>query len=131
MSEKGQPVGTSLETVIVFTARMKELADFYSKGLDIGPYQESPKHLGCHVGLVYFGFDQVDGELAEVRNGFGPTPWFTVEDIEDSFRRLVELGANVRYSPTKKPWGAVLASLADPDGNVFGISQRLDEVPSD
>jgi len=128
MSKKLESVGTSLETVIVFTTRMNELAEFYCKGLDIGPYQESPQHLGCHVGSVYFGFDQVDDESAEARNKPGPTLWFTVDDIHASFNRLVELGATVRYPPAKKPWGAILASLKDPDGNIFGVSQRLDKA---
>ena len=126
MSKKLEPVGTSLETVIVFTTRMKELAEFYCKGLDIGPYQESPQHLGCHAGSVYFGFDQADDESAKTRSELGPTLWFTVDDIHASFDRLVELGATVRYPPTEKPWGAILASLEDPDGNIFGISQRLE-----
>ena len=126
MFKKLQPVGTVLETVIVFTSRMNELAEFYRTGLGIGPYQESPQHLGCLVGSVYFGFDQVDDEPAEARSKLGLTIWFTVDDIHASLERLVELGATVRYPPTKKPWGAVLASLEDPDGNVFGIAQRMD-----
>jgi len=104
---------------------MKELAEFYCKGLDIGPYQESLQHLGCNVGSVYLGFDQVDGESTEPRSELGPKFWFTVDDIHASFDCLVELGATVRYLPTEKPWRAILASLKDPDGNVFGISQRL------
>jgi uncharacterized glyoxalase superfamily protein PhnB len=128
MPDQQKATETSLDTVIVFTSRMKALAAFYSQGLGIGPYQESPKHLGCRIGSVYFGFDQVDAESDKGPKGFGPTIWFTVEDIEDSFRRLVELGATVRYPPTKKPWGAKLASLEDLDGNIFGISQRLEST---
>lgn len=128
MSKKLEFAGTVLETVIVLTTRMNELAEFYCKGLDIGPYQESPQHLGCHVGSVYFGFDQVGDESAEARNKLGPTLWFTVDDIHAGFNRLVGLGATVRYPPTKKPWGAILASLEDPDGNIFGISQRLNDT---
>ena len=47
-----------------------------------------------------------------------------VEDIEATFNQLKESGAEVKYAPTKKPWGAVLAALHDPDGNVFGLTQR-------
>ena len=122
MSKK--PAGTSLETVIVFTPRMKELTEFYSKGLGIGPYQESANHLGCRIGSIYLGFDQVEDKIAAAQSQLGPTLWFTVDDIHASFDTLVGLRATVRYPPTKKPWGAVLASLEDPDGNVFGIAQR-------
>jgi len=50
--------------------------------------------------------------------------WFEVDDLQTSFERFESLGAVVIYPPTKKPWGAILAALKDPDGNVFGLAQR-------
>ena len=52
--------GTLLETVIVFTTRMEELARFYQEALGIGPFERSPRHMGCRLGALYFGFDEVD-----------------------------------------------------------------------
>ena len=52
------------------------------------------------------------------------TLWFTVDDIQSTYERLIELGALDRYAPTRKPWGAVLAAVYDPDGNMVGLSQR-------
>lgn len=111
-----------LETVIIFTPRMEALATFYQEGLDLGPYERSPGHMGQRVGPVYLGFDQVEGEPAY--SGSAVTLWFTVDDLQATFDRLVAKGAKVRYAPTRKPWGAVLASVVDPDGNVLGIAQR-------
>jgi hypothetical protein len=34
------------------------------------------------------------------------------------------LEGGLRYPPTRKPWGALLASLYDPDGNMVGLAQR-------
>jgi len=113
--------GSQLETVIIFTKRMEDLARFYQEGLGLGPYDSSPGHLGQRLGNIYFGFDQLD-ELEECVGGV--TLWFTVDDIQAKFDRLVDLGAKVRYEPTPKPWGALLASLHDLDGNIFGLSQR-------
>ena len=115
-------LGSRLETVIVFTVRMEELADFYAHGLAIGPFERSPRHLGCQLGPVYFGFDQVD-ETSETSQS-GVTIWFTVDDLDRTYERLLELGADVVYPPTEKPWGATLACVRDPDGNVLGLSQR-------
>lgn len=120
--EHGSQQGTCLETVIIFTERMEELAVFYQEALEIGPYERSPDHMGCRVGPVYFGFDQFKD--AESSPGSGATLWFTVDDIEDTFNRLVKMGARVRYPPTEKPWGALLAAVYDPDGNMLGLSQR-------
>lgn len=112
-----------LETVIIFTSQMELLADFYEQALDIGPYESAPGHLGCRVGLIYFGFDQVDKVKGSYTSS-GITLWFTIDDIQATFDRLVSLGAEVRYPPTEKPWGALLASVQDPDGNILGLSQR-------
>jgi predicted enzyme related to lactoylglutathione lyase len=123
MSKEQQPNGASLGTVILFTTQMEALSEFYCQGLGIGPYQESPKHRGCLVGTVYFGFDQVDDATEKAQRTLGATIWFTVDDIHATFDRLIELGASVRYPPMEKPHAGFLASLVDLDGNIFGISQ--------
>ena len=110
-----------MDTVIIFTENMVDLASFYEKALGIGPFERMPGHLGCQVGPVYFGFDQV--ESAKTGTG-GATLWFTVNDIQTIFAKLVHLEVKVIYPPTRKPWGALLAAVYDPDGNVLGLSQR-------
>ncbi|MDX1614625.1 MAG: VOC family protein [Candidatus Promineifilaceae bacterium] len=111
----------ALHTVILFTTRMAELAEFYRQGLELGQPQSSPGHLGFLLDNVYLGFDQVDEQPAR---GGGTTLWFAVADLDVTFQRFVSLGADVRYAPVQKPWGATLASLVDPDGNIFGLVQQ-------
>jgi predicted enzyme related to lactoylglutathione lyase len=111
-----------LETVIIFTERMEEMAKFYQEALQLGPFDSSPSHLGQQVGHVYLGFDQIEGVGAS--SDAGVTLWFTVSDLQATFDRVVSMGARVRYPPTEKPWGARLASVYDPDGNLLGLSQR-------
>lgn len=118
--EKPAP-GAQLETVIIFTSQMEQLAQFYKEAFDLGEYGPSPGHLGQQVGPVYFGFDQVE-ELAVASPSI--TLWFTVDDIQATYQRLLALGARERYPPTEKPWGAVLAAVYDLDGNMVGLSQR-------
>lgn len=111
-----------LQTVIIQTAQMAKMAEFYAGGLELGePRATGSDHLGFPLSNLYFGFDQVSDP---------PKPegvislWFEVDDIEACFRRFEKFGARVNYPPTQKPWGAVLAALYDLDGNLFGISQR-------
>ena len=118
---RGTEQAAMLETVIVFTERMEELANFYREAFELGPFESSPSHLGQRVGHVYLGFDQVEGLGASSEAGV--TLWFTVNDLQATFERLVSMGARVRYPPTEKPWGARLASVYDPDGNVLGLAQ--------
>jgi predicted enzyme related to lactoylglutathione lyase len=119
---QGTGSGVVLETVIIFTESMEELAEFYQKALQLGPYQLSPNHMGQQVGPVYLGFDQLEEPAGSERTGV--TLWFTVDNLHAAFGRLVAMGAKVRYPPTRKPWGAFLASVYDPDGNMVGLSQR-------
>jgi len=122
MSETSNSTNAILQTVIIQTGQLAKLADFYARSLELGEAAATGgDHLGFPLPNLYFGFDQVD----DVPEPSGVVSlWFEVEDIEASFKRFEGLGARVKYPPTKKPWGAVLAALYDPDGNVFGLSQR-------
>ena len=120
-AQENTNTGAQLETIIIFTPQMDQLARFYQQAFDLDDYQSSPRHLGQQVGPIYLGFDQVD----EAKTGNpSVTLWFTVDDIQATYERLLALGAHDRYPPTLKPWGAVLAAVYDPDGNMVGLSQR-------
>jgi predicted enzyme related to lactoylglutathione lyase len=111
-----------LETVIISTRRIEELSRFYREGLRLGPFSKSSRHLGQAVGPVYLGFDEVDTAAENVP---GPIHlWFTVDDLDATFDRFTRMGAKPHFTPTEKPWGARLAAVYDPDGNVIGLSQR-------
>ena len=120
VEEANEAQGTALDTVIIFTTRMEELVHFYQAAFDLGEFNLSPSHMGLQAGPVYLGFDQVE----EQESGGGVTIWFTVDDIDARYNRLVAMGAESRYPPTRKPWGGYLASLYDLDGNMIGLSQR-------
>ena len=115
--------GAILHTAIINTGRLAELAEFYSSGLELGPasYTEE-NHIGYALPNAYFGFDKVDKERLEYPGAV--SLWFAVEDLDATFNRFVALGAKVMYPPTQKPWGATLAAVFDPDGNVLGLTQR-------
>jgi catechol 2,3-dioxygenase-like lactoylglutathione lyase family enzyme len=122
MNEKSDHPDVILHTVIVQTSRMEKMADFYRRGLGLKePAATGGDHLGFPLPNAYFGFDQVPKTPAA--SGV-ISLWFEVENINEIFSRFQELGAEVKYPPSEKPWGAVLAALYDPEGNVFGLTQR-------
>ncbi|MCA9968721.1 MAG: hypothetical protein KC425_00825 [Anaerolineales bacterium] len=43
---------------------------------------------------------------------------------QDTFDRFIALGAEAKYGPTRKPWGALLTAVLDPAANVVGLTQR-------
>jgi predicted enzyme related to lactoylglutathione lyase len=114
---------TSFDTVIICTTKMRELAEFYRLGLQLQkPKSQGDNHLGFQLPEIYLGFDKVDTDRF-IHPG-AISLWFRVDNIEETFERFKELGVEVKYPPTKKPWGDVLAAVFDPDGNIIGLAQR-------
>lgn len=111
------------DTVIVFTTQMAALAAFYRQGLGLDdPVATSEGHIGFALGNLYLGFDQVDEAFSSA--GSNTTLWFRVDDIEQTFADLVELGGTIRYAPTEKYFGDTVAAVYDLDGNMVGLAQR-------
>ncbi len=111
-----------LDTIIIYTRDMQRLSDFYAAGLELGDPNRVPGHIGFDLpGGTYLGFDETHAVRV---GGGGVSLWFDVSDLQATFERFVELGAKVRYPPQLKPMGDVLASVTDPDGNIFGLVSR-------
>ena len=121
---RSEKTTVTLDTVIIFSPNMAALAGFYQAGFQWPePLVQGNAHLGFPLPNLYFGIDMI--EPGELPSPGATTIWFEVDDLAATYDRFVSLGAGVRYGPTRKPWGAVLASLLDLDGNWFGLSQRL------
>lgn len=111
-----------IDTIIIETTRMVELAEFYRQGFNLSlPESHGDDHLGFRIGSVYLGFDLVT-EAGERTPG-PVSVWFRVSDLQGTYDRFLELGAQSMYPPTKKPWGDTLAAVFDLDGNVIGLAQ--------
>ena len=111
-------MGAALETVILRTAQLQRMADWYAAVLELGEWERFPGHLGQRVGPVYFGLD----ETAE--GGGCSGAWFHVEDLDRTFARAIEAGGEVVDPPGLKPSGYRLAQVLDPDGNRVGLAAR-------
>lgn len=44
---------------------------------------------------------------------------FTVNDVDDEYNKLLNLGVEIIEKPTTRPWGARNISFYDPDKNVI------------
>lgn len=44
---------------------------------------------------------------------------FTVEDMDEAYRKVLELGVKIIEPPTVRPWGAINMSFYDPDCNII------------
>lgn len=105
-----------LGEISLLTNDVPRLADFYKKLLGVDNHSEDPVHqfiLEGPVALTVYN----DGSVKNNKNE-NITMAFTVDDIDEACRRVLDLGAAVLEPPTKRPWGAVNMSFRDPDGNV-------------
>lgn len=62
------------------------------------------------------------------RLGSMASVWFDCEDLDGTFRELAAKGVGFPVEPQTAPWDATgqsrWAQFADPDGNLYGLSQR-------
>lgn len=117
-------INADFNAFIIRTENMHSLSEFYRKAFELPELKPTgDDHLGVSHRGVYIGFDLAKSKTIEHPGGV--VPWVTVDNIQTTFDRMVELGATVNYAPKEFPWGETLASLNDPDGNEIGLIERL------
>lgn len=47
--------------------------------------------------------------------------WFYVDDVDESYRRVLDAGGVSESEPTDMPWGERVARVRDPDGLVLNL----------
>ncbi|MGH3275087.1 MAG: VOC family protein [Streptosporangiaceae bacterium] len=60
--------------------------------------------------------------MARLIHGISPR-WWEVADIQQSLRELVAAGAREQRPVTDVSGGKLIATVADPDGNMTGLMQ--------
>jgi catechol 2,3-dioxygenase-like lactoylglutathione lyase family enzyme len=51
---------------------------------------------------------------------------FSTDDIQATYEEYSSKGVNFTEKPTRQVWGDILAQFADPDGNVFLLTEGED-----
>lgn len=96
----------------------------YGALLGVAPYADEPYHVGFRVGEQELGLDP----RGHSRGVTGPTGYWEVDDIEERLRSLRDAGAEVRQPVTDVGRGKLIATVADPDGNITGLVQSPDRL---
>lgn len=109
-----------LHTVVCATKNVPELARFHRGLLELSDRERDVELVGFKIADIYLGFDQID--VVTPRGAVWP--WFAFDDLTATFERALGLGATARTRPATKPWGARIASVLDPAGNVLGLTDR-------
>lgn len=113
----------------VFVDDLAAARDFYAGALGL-PLREDGSRYGWCVfdgGGVSLILESVAREAAPddralVGRFVGVS--FEVRDVEAHYARLCGMGVRFTGAPAQQPWGGVLATLADPSGNLIQLVQR-------
>ncbi len=108
-----------LRTVGYKVADINAAREWYTKALGIEPYFNEPFYVGFNVAGYELGLQPEDGaETPKVANVIA---YWGVEDVNEAFAALLELGATPFEEPMDVGGDIKVASVFDLWGNAFGV----------
>jgi predicted enzyme related to lactoylglutathione lyase len=119
----------SLNTLMVFSEKPKELSKFYTKVLHKEPDWSEGDYNGYKLGcgsLMIGPHDKVHGKNSNPERIIFN---FETENVEKEFSRLKDLGVKVvkaPYHPDEES-KMTIATLSDPEGNFFQLASPMAE----
>jgi uncharacterized glyoxalase superfamily protein PhnB len=129
---------TNPRFAVLYVSDQQEALDFCTKTLAFevttdAPYGEDERWIevrppGSQTSLV---LSKADPEVQSVvRERLGPMShvWFDCDDLDATFADLTAKGVEFPVEPQVAPWdpsgNTRWAQFADPDGNLYGVSQQ-------
>ena len=109
-----------LRTIIYPASDLAKATAWYTSVIGYPPYFNEPFYVGFTVGGYELGLLPPGDEDA----GSGPTTYWGVDDIRTEHARLIELGATSLSAIKDVGEGILVATVADPFGNVVGLIQN-------
>ena len=105
-----------LKTIIYPVKDIARAKALFSALLGVEPYVDAPYYAGFRVGDQEVGLDP---------NGHthGTTPYWHVDDIENSLKLLLGAGAQALQEVKDVGGGKLTACVRDADGNIIGLIQ--------
>jgi len=102
-----------IKTVLHPVSDLEAAKPVYAALLGIQPQADAP---------YYVGFDAAGQHIGLVPGG-GPVAYWHVPDIEAKLAEVTAAGATLRDPVRDVGGGRLVATVADPDGNVLGLLQ--------
>jgi predicted enzyme related to lactoylglutathione lyase len=108
-----------VKTILHPVSDLEKSKAVYTALLGLPPQHDAPYYVGYeaegqHIGLVPKGGPQ---------NLTSPVAYWHVSDIEAKLAEVTAAGGTVKESPHDVGGGRLVASFADPDGNILGLVQ--------
>lgn len=131
MEVKGVPA--AIAAVTLFVEDVDRAKRFYQELFDVQVGYEDDDSAALRVGGVVVNLLAQSAARDEVApaivapSGSGARAMYTVEvaNVDAACVELTQHGVRVLSGPADRPWGQRTASFADPDGNLWELSQAL------
>lgn len=107
-----------LRTVGYKVADITTAKDWYTKALGVAPYFDMPFYVGFNVGGYELGLQPENAGSVKTSN---VVAYWGVNNVAESYKALLDLGATPHGEPMDVGEGIIVASVKDPWGNTFGI----------
>ena len=109
-----------LRTVVYHVFDLEDSKAWWSKMLGQQPYFDQPFYVGYNVGGYELGLHPVESEET-----VGAIAYWGVDDLEETFHRLVNEGDLTVHLPVQEVGGGIkTAALRDQSGNVIGLIEN-------
>lgn len=125
---------SKINLITIWTNDIDKMKKFYNQVLefkiinDLGDYVEFENE-GVRFALclreVMYNFSSEYKKNASGQAFELAFPCDNVNDVDESYSRLISMGANPVHAPQNMPWNQRTALFADPDGNVHEIFAEI------
>lgn len=113
-----------LTTVSFWTDDLAAAKKWYAELLGIEPYFERPGYTEFRIGDYQHELGLIDSRYAPDGPAPGPAGavvYWHVDNVTETFKNLLSMGAKEYEAPTERGEGFITASVVDPFGNILGI----------
>jgi lactoylglutathione lyase len=108
-----------LRTVAYKVNDLKKAKEWYTKAFEKEPYFDEPYYLGFNIEGYELGIMPDEGSPDQKSDNV--LAYWGVNGIQESYEKLLAIGATEHEKPTNVGGELMVASVKDPWGNVIGI----------
>jgi lactoylglutathione lyase len=108
-----------LRTIVYMVDELEKAKNWYSKVFNVKPYYDTPYYVGFNIGGYELGLHPKE-KITGKDNGTVLSYW-GVENIQKSYKAMIEMGATKHEEPNTVGGDIELASVREPWGNIIGI----------
>ena len=124
---------TGLSRVFLLVSNLARSVQFYQRLLERAPTSEDARHarfdlepisLTIHEDLAPEEISLWRVDPMPVRRGWGVYLTFPTADLEGTYQKLMDIGAEILTTPRATSWGSAMFIVKDPDGYLLEILQQ-------